>query len=477
MSESGICPTLDFMHPSMQIVLSCKWFKILSILLQKQVKEADYGTDVQTIKAEYERHQKEHKVIDQFQGNVEKCREAEVRFHGEELKIYGERMTILQKAYNELLVTSNKRVSDLHTLHDFISAAHAELSWLNEKEEAESNRDWADKNLNLKDVERYYEQLMSELESRESHFSSVQDRGESLIIARHPASPVIEAHMTAMQTKWAWLLQLTLCLETHLRHASTSGQFFGECDTAEKWMKEREDQLNSHFAQSDFKLDEGEALLKEMQTLRDELSQYEDEVQRLIETAGEIVPLRARRERLRQPIEAVAICKYQNSEISIQKDEVCTVRDNSNKLKWKVTNSRGQQGEAPGVMFVLTPPDQEAIETAEKLKRHYDRVITLWQKKHLRMRQNMIFATIKVVKSWDFQQYMSMEKEQRFAIRRALNEDSEKLIQEGEPNDPQLKRLQREIEEVNRLFDEWERRAALEEERRNAAKAFNDRYV
>ena len=81
-------------------------------------------------------------------------------------------------------------------------------------------------------------------------------------------------------------------------------------------MKEREDQLNGHFAQSDFKLDEGEVLLKEMQQLRDELSQYEDEVQRLIETAGEIVPLRARRERLRQPIEAVAICKYQNSEVT-----------------------------------------------------------------------------------------------------------------------------------------------------------------
>ena len=72
------------------------------------------------------------------------------------------------------------------------------------------------------------------------------------------------------------------------RHASTSSQFFTECDVAEKWMKEREDQLNTHFAQSDFKLDEGENLLKEMQHLRDELSQYEDEVQRLIETAGEI---------------------------------------------------------------------------------------------------------------------------------------------------------------------------------------------
>ena len=88
-----------------------------------------------------------------LQGNVEKCREAEVRFHGEELKIYGERMTILQKAYNELLVLSNKRISDLHTLNDFISSAHAELSWLKEKEDKEVDRDWAEsRNMKLPEV-------------------------------------------------------------------------------------------------------------------------------------------------------------------------------------------------------------------------------------------------------------------------------------------------------------------------------------
>ncbi|TRY61232.1 hypothetical protein TCAL_08459, partial [Tigriopus californicus] len=441
----------------------------------KQIRVAEYGNDVQTVKLEFERHQKEHKVIDQFQGNVEKCREAEVRFHGEELKIYGERMTILQKAYNELLVLSNKRVSDLHTLNDFMQSSHAELTWLNDREDKELTRDWADRNLNVEQMEKYYEQLMSDLERRESQFTTVVDRGESLVIAHHPAAKVIEAHLATMQAKWSFLLQLSLCLEKHLRHVSVSQQFFQECQNAEEWMKEREDHLNSHFSQSDFKLDEGEALLKEMQVLRDELSAYEDELQRLVETAQDIVPLRARRERLRQPIEALAICKYQTKEISIQKDEICTVHDNSNIHRWKVTNSRGQQGEVPGNVFVLRPPDQEAIDRAEKLRRHYDRVITLWQKKHLRMRQNMIFATIKVVKSWDFQQFLSMGKEQRTAIRRALNEDSEKLIQEGEPNDPQLKRLQREIDEVNRLFDEWERRAAMEDERRNAAKAFADR--
>lgn len=57
-----------------------------------------------------------------------------------------------------------------------------------------------------------------------------------------------------------------------------------------------------------------------------------------------------------------------------------------------------------------------------------------------------------------------MGADQRNAIRRALNEDAEKLLQEGDPNDPQLRRLKREIDEVNRLFDEFERRASGESE-------------
>ena len=69
------------------------------------------------------------------------------------------------------------------------------------------------------------------------------------------------------------------------------------------------------------------------------------------------------------------------------------------------------------------------------------------------MRQNIIFATIKVVKSCDLAQSIAMGTDQRNAIRRTLNEDADKLIQEGNPNDPQLQRLRREVAEVNRLFD------------------------
>ena len=47
------------------------------------------------------------------------------------------------------------------------------------------------------------------------------------------SSKVVEAVLATMQAKWAFLLQLTLCLETHLRHLTTSHQFFAECQVRE----------------------------------------------------------------------------------------------------------------------------------------------------------------------------------------------------------------------------------------------------
>lgn len=56
-------------------------------------------------------------------------------------------------------------------------------------------------------------------------------------------------------------------------------------------------------------------------------------------------------------------------------------------------------------------------------------------------------------------QFIAMGQEQRTAIRCALNDDANKLISEGDESDPQLRRLRREMDEVNKLFDEFEKRA------------------
>ena len=139
--------------------------------------------------------------------------------------------------------------------------------------------------------------------------------------------------------------------------------------------------------------------------------------------------------------------------------------NNLSVMKWKVVSSNGVEYQVPSVCLMIPPLDSEAIQVAERLKRQYYHCEALWIKKQMRMSQNMIFATIKVVKSWDVSQSMSVGKDQRDAILRALNEDTEKLLQKagrvtGDPSDPELRCLQRKIEEVNQLFCEFERREA-----------------
>lgn len=158
---------------------------------------------------------------------------------------------------------------------------------------------------------------MSDLEKREIQFSAVQDRGEALVLQHHPASKTIEAYMSAMQSQWAWLLQLTLCLEVHLRHAAQSQQFFKEVSQAEQWISSRDELLNTVYSQSDFTLDEGERLLKGMQELREELNNYGDHVQRLVDRANDIVPMKQRRQPVTRQLQVTCICSYKQVDVSV----------------------------------------------------------------------------------------------------------------------------------------------------------------
>ncbi|XP_063369716.1 dystonin [Cydia amplana] len=441
----------------------------------KKLHEAEYGSDLPGVQHELDKHQREHKTIDQFHSKVEQCVHNRAKFSGEELTLYNQHLNQLQKLYAELLSTSTKRMSDLDALQEFLQSATAELNWLNEKEQVELSRDWADPHINLPAVQHYYEQLMSSLEKRELQFSNVIDRGEALIAQHHPAMKTIEAHLQVMQSQWAWVLQLTLCLETHLKHTTQYHNFFEEVKEAEKWIQKREEALNSTFSQSEFTLDQGERLLKGMQELREELNSHGGVVSRLVEEAQAVRPVKQRRAPITRPLRAETVCAYKHANIAIEKGSAVTVVDNSGRSRWLVRlGGAGTEVQLPGAVVALPPPCALATEAAQRLRNAYDRVIQLWQRKQLRMRQNMIFATIKVVKGWDFPQFVAMGAEQRQAIRRALNEDAEKLLGEGDPADPQLRRLRREIDDVNRLFDEFERRARAEEESKNAARIFTE---
>ncbi|CAG0912336.1 unnamed protein product [Notodromas monacha] len=372
----------------------------------EEMENAEYGSDLPGVKRELEKHRTEHRKVDQFQAKIERCTSAKHNFRGEEASLYSQLLIQVTRNYSELLVTSNKRMSDLESLQDFIQSATTELIWLNEKEEAEIRRDWGARNLDLVEIEQYYENLMGELEKREVKVNAVQSRGESLVLAGHPAATTLQAYLTALRTQWSWVLQLTLCLEFHLHHASAYHRFFLEANDCQQWIAQQDEELTTTFSKSDFTLEEGEQLMKKMQDLRDNLSHNGEVVEALVNRSKEILPLKLRKERLSRPMSVTAICQCKTNNLSIQKQEECVVRENSNIAKWRVTNSSGAEGEVPSVCFLVPPPNQEAIDVALRLQQAYDRCIATWQKKQHRMRQNMIFATIKVVLAWTFEQVL-----------------------------------------------------------------------
>lgn len=96
---------------------------------QKQLGDADYGSDLPSVQAELEKQHKEHRAIEKFQSSVDKCSSAKSSFHGDELQLYINYLNQVQKSYAELLMQSKKRTADLETLMDFVQSATNELIW------------------------------------------------------------------------------------------------------------------------------------------------------------------------------------------------------------------------------------------------------------------------------------------------------------------------------------------------------------
>lgn len=123
----------------------------------KQITEANFGSDLSAVQSELEAQKLENKQLELFKNQVEKCFQAKTKFRGEELILYGQHLNQLDKIHLDLQVLSKKRTTDLETVFDFLQSATTELVWLNSKEEIELSRDWSDRNLNIRNLEQYYE--------------------------------------------------------------------------------------------------------------------------------------------------------------------------------------------------------------------------------------------------------------------------------------------------------------------------------
>jgi dystonin len=425
--------------------------------------QATWGSDLKSIASELDAHQYEHKTIDQFHSKVLQAERQQGLMTGDEGHLHQQKLNQLKKVYAELLSLSTKRLCDLHALHDFITVATDELNWLANHENVEMNRSWSETSADLAVLNGEYKQLVNEFNGRDQQIRAAMEKGEGLV-AQHPASKLIANYMQEIQEQRSWIYQLIHCFEVHFKNLAEFQNFYNDIKEQKEWLVARKELLENKYSDSDFSLDRGDILLRGMQTVLEELNQFGSIVDKLVKRSQSIAPLKERCQLIRnKEYQVQSLCTYkQDDQIILEKGEVVELLDVSQHVYWKIQTIKGGEKAVPSACLMIPPPNEEAIELVNKLRLSQQKMIELWQDKQINLRRNMILATIRVVREWSFEHFIALGYEQRNAIRRALNEDSDKVLAEIDPADPQIVRLKQEMIEVNRLFDDFERRANSE---------------
>ena len=157
--------------------------------------------------------------------------------------------------------------------------------------------------------------LIHELERREVQFNSVQERGTALVLDRHPAADTIKAYLEEMQSQWSLLLQLTLCLESHVKSITTYHDFYQQCQQCSAEMSTCTELLNTVYAQENLSIDEAKRQVNDLHQMQEQLTEFDKQISKLIQTGDEVTPLDRRTEPVVSPYMVQCLCTYRTPRV------------------------------------------------------------------------------------------------------------------------------------------------------------------
>ncbi|CAG5131558.1 unnamed protein product, partial [Candidula unifasciata] len=455
-------------HPAFRHLQDClDWIDAK----QRHLEENKYESELTLVLQQLAIHKAEHEEIQSFRSRIDKCISDRVNLSSEEQKVYTQKLSKVEVAYSLLSKTSSRRLRCLESLGEFIQLATAEMSWLSEREEVELSRDWGANDLNLPELDEYHKSLVRQMESRESQFNAVQEKGGAMILDRHPSARTVEAYMSNLQSQWSWLVQLRWCLEAQIKHCTDHNRFFEEAQHCEHWMARHSELLQNRFCSDNIPIDQAQVLLAELQDLQDQIREYDRRISSLVIKSRDIIPLKLRSQRVAAPIRVRTLCACHQQDVSLQRGEECFLVSNSQRTKWKVKTMTGLEVDVPSVCLLIPPPNQEAIDMANRLKLHHERLASQWKTQQRKVRMAAIFAAIRQIKSWDLKKFLAMDPAQREAVWRALKEDGHKLIAECGTSDRDMRKLSEELKECERIYQDLCEKAAAKESHRGISTA------
>ncbi|XP_039595753.1 microtubule-actin cross-linking factor 1, isoforms 1/2/3/5 isoform X3 [Polypterus senegalus] len=397
-------------------------YELLSWVEETQVKleRAEWGTDLPSVEKQLEAHHLVHCTVEELQDNLREARLYESKISPGLQSSYSETLSKLENQYCKLLETSSSRLQSLRSLHAFVRQATSVLIWLNEREEEEMAFDLSEQNPNIGLKKGYFTDLKAELEQKQLIVCTLEDTAKRLSLENHPAKQTMEAYNTAAQTQWQWVYHLCDCIEQHIRDNMAYFQFFNEVQESESFLIRLQDSIRRKYTcDCKSRLSRLEDLLQDSMDEKEQLIQYKSSVASLVGRAKFIVQLKPRNPdyAVDAAIPIRAMCDYRQIEITINMSDECVLVDNSQRTKWKVISPTGNEAMVPSVCFGIPPPNQDALDKANRIEQLYQNAMTVWHQFHVNMKSiiswNYLVTDIKNIMAWNLDTVKSQTPSER----------------------------------------------------------------
>uniref|UniRef100_A0A667YQM4 Desmoplakin b n=1 Tax=Myripristis murdjan TaxID=586833 RepID=A0A667YQM4_9TELE len=352
---------------------------------KRLIETASWGDDPVAIEQQLISHQKYHSSI-QRSSEVDRARDELVCSKGDKASLHA-----LEQEWDSLQKMSYGRTQQLRELREIIEEISREIMWVNDREEEELVFDWGDKKIDqyIPQKQESYSKLMSALEDKEKDLNKLKNKVDAILKNNHPASDKIEAYMDTLQTQWSWLLQITKCIDVHLKENAAYSQFFKEAnETYTALQKEHETVRKKFTCDKNTALENLLDLLRELEKEKEKVMENKRQVQHLVNKSKSIVRLKPRNpeEKSSSPVIVKALCDFKQDQKVIGKGNEGILKDNSQRSKWQVMGPGGLEMLVPSVCLLIPPPNPLSISLANKNEQYFEAILSIWNQFHINIK-------------------------------------------------------------------------------------------
>ncbi|XP_039985021.1 desmoplakin [Xiphias gladius] len=358
---------------------------------KRLIETASWGEDPAAIELQLISHQKFHSSI-QRSPEVDRAREDLIK-KGDKGNLYA-----LDQEWDSLQQMSFGRTQQLQDLQQILQEISKAIMWVNDREEEELVFDWGDKNIDqyIPKKQESYSKLMSALEDKEKELNKLKSRVDVLLSSGHPASDKIEAYKDTLQTQWSWLLQITKCIDVHLKENAAYNQFFIEANETYSALQREHETVRKRFTcDKNTSLENLLELLGGLEREKEKIMENKRQVQHLVIKSKSIVRLKPRNpeEKSSSPIIVKALCDFKQDQKVISKGNEAILKDNSQRSKWEVTGPGGLDMLVPAVCLIIPPPNPIGVCLASKNEQYYEAILSIW---------NQLYINVKSLIAWQY---------------------------------------------------------------------------